>query len=340
MGVCSVKGKYLLGNMKKFWKRHISDSVTESYQKLKHKDVIGGFYYFLRPMMLVFDPQLIGYILTKDSNYFCCTTEHDPMFTNNLQASENHPQKGLLTKITPTFTAAELKLISDTIVEVGTEFEQHVGQATKNGPIDVDVQELCNRFAIDILANCGLGVLSNSFQEPKNKFRKMVVKVSHQSVAKRAKMFCVEAFPELSQAVGIRIESVDPALSKFVDEIITKKVKKRNNDNGGGGANMINTILEISRMGQRTNFAQEEDVEVRTLAMQDISAQIISFFTGHGYVATAASMTWCLYELAKSAVNQDKLVEEVRVVMKRHESRISYEAIQEMTYLDQVVSGE
>lgn len=325
--------------MKKFWKRHISDSVTESYQKLKHKDVIGGFYYFLRPMLLVFDPQLIDCILTKDSEYFSSAIDDDPMFTNNLQAPEGHPQKELRAKITPTF---ELKLISDTMVEVGTVFEQHVGQVTRNGK-PIDVSELCNRFAIDILANCGLGVLSNSFQEPENKFRKMLVKVSHQSMS-RAKLFCVEAFPEISRALGIRSDNVDPVLSKFVEEIITEKVKQRNNDNDDAANkrnDMINTLLKISRMGQRTAKKKEEkDVEVRKLAIQEISTQIISLFAGQGYEATAASMTWCLYEMAKSAVHQDKLADEVRGVMKRYESRVSYEAIQEMTYLDQVVSGE
>jgi hypothetical protein len=37
---------------------------------------------------------------------------------------------------------------------------------------------------------------------------------------------------------------------------------------------------------------------------------------------------------------QEQLREEIDVVLKRHEGKITYEAIQEMEYLDKVVSGK
>lgn len=51
-------------------------------------------------------------------------------------------------------------------------------------------------------------------------------------------------------------------------------------------------------------------------------------------------MTFALYELAYRNEIQEKLRKEVTDVEKRHNGEITYEAISEMTYLDQVVNGE
>lgn len=50
-------------------------------------------------------------------------------------------------------------------------------------------------------------------------------------------------------------------------------------------------------------------------------------------------MTLALYELAYRKEIQDKLRKEINDVMKRHNNEITYDAIHEMNYLDQVVNG-
>lgn len=50
-------------------------------------------------------------------------------------------------------------------------------------------------------------------------------------------------------------------------------------------------------------------------------------------------MTMALYELAYRSEIQEKLRTEVEKVIIRHHGNISYDAISEMTYLDQVVNG-
>lgn len=341
VGVCSIKGKYLLGNMKKFWKRHVSESIAESYQKLKHKDVVGGFYYFLRPILLVFDPVVIEYILVKDRAYFSTTTGKDDQ---KALSSEGHPQKELRPKITNTFTTTELRLMFDTVLKVATELEQHVDQqqlTNKRKPIDVT--DLCSRFALDIVANCCFGVENNSFADPSNKFRKMAAKVSRQTVLKRLKgLFCVDAaLPEISTTFGVRSKDANSTAHKFFEMIIAEKVEEqRKNRTGGGGASkrndLISTLLAISRT--RAN-------EVPQLTIQDIYDEAMPFLTtsgnniSHSYVVTATTLSWCLYELGKSAVVQDKLIDEVDSVLKRYNNPLSFEVIEQMTYLQQVVSG-
>lgn len=51
-------------------------------------------------------------------------------------------------------------------------------------------------------------------------------------------------------------------------------------------------------------------------------------------------MTYTLYELALNQGIQDRVRREINSVMERHDGKITYDGLMEMTYLDQVVYGE
>jgi cytochrome P450 family 6 len=50
-------------------------------------------------------------------------------------------------------------------------------------------------------------------------------------------------------------------------------------------------------------------------------------------------MTFCLYELSVNPDIQERLRTEIDTVLEKHDGKLTYEAVQEMTYLDKVVSG-
>lgn len=51
-------------------------------------------------------------------------------------------------------------------------------------------------------------------------------------------------------------------------------------------------------------------------------------------------MTFCLHELSLNHELQDKARANVLEVLARHEGKITYEALSEMTYLEQCINGE
>ena len=75
------------------------------------------------------------------------------------------------------------------------------------------------------------------------------------------------------------------------------------------------------------------------MSMNCLAAQAFVFFLA-GFETSSTTMTFCLYELALNPDIQEVLRNEIDTVLKKQSDNISYEAIQEMTYLDKVVAGK
>jgi len=73
--------------------------------------------------------------------------------------------------------------------------------------------------------------------------------------------------------------------------------------------------------------------------MNSLAAQCFVFFVA-GYETSSTTMTFCLYELSLHQDIQDRVRKEIDVVLQKHEGKLTYEGIQEMEYLDKVVSGK
>jgi cytochrome P450 family 6 len=74
-----------------------------------------------------------------------------------------------------------------------------------------------------------------------------------------------------------------------------------------------------------------------TLSIDEIAAQCFVFFIA-GFETSSTTMTFAMYELSKHQELQDKVRDEVNTVLAKHEGKITYEAIQEMKYMDQVIN--
>jgi cytochrome P450 family 6 len=73
--------------------------------------------------------------------------------------------------------------------------------------------------------------------------------------------------------------------------------------------------------------------------MNSLAAQAFVFFVA-GFETSSTTMTFCLYELSVNPDIQERLQSEIDTVLQKHDGKVSYEAIQEMNYLDKVVSGK
>jgi len=68
-------------------------------------------------------------------------------------------------------------------------------------------------------------------------------------------------------------------------------------------------------------------------------AQALTFLLA-GFETSGSTMTFALYELALHPEIQQSLRAEILEVLSKHDGKLTYDGIQNMSYLDRVVSGE
>jgi cytochrome P450 family 6 len=68
-------------------------------------------------------------------------------------------------------------------------------------------------------------------------------------------------------------------------------------------------------------------------------AQALTFLIA-GYETSGSILSFALYELALHPEIQQSLRAEILQVLSKHDGRLTYDVIQDMSYLDRVVSGE
>lgn len=70
-----------------------------------------------------------------------------------------------------------------------------------------------------------------------------------------------------------------------------------------------------------------------------MAAQCFVFFLG-GYETSSNALSFAVLEIAKKCLIQNRLQQEVDKMWSTHKGNISHESLQELTYMDQVLSGE
>ena len=68
-------------------------------------------------------------------------------------------------------------------------------------------------------------------------------------------------------------------------------------------------------------------------------AQALTFLLG-GFETSASALTVALYELAFNPEIQQSLRAEILQELSKHDGKLTYDIIHDMSYLDRVVSGE
>jgi len=68
-------------------------------------------------------------------------------------------------------------------------------------------------------------------------------------------------------------------------------------------------------------------------------AQALAFLIA-GHETSGSTLTFALYELALHPEIQQTLRAEIVLVLSKHDGKLTYEGIKDMSYLDRVVSGE
>lgn len=140
-------------------------------------------------------------------------------------------------------------------------------------------------------------------------------------------------------------------MSSLSDEFKSHMVKivndtmKYREENNVSRKDFIQLLMELRKTGKvkgddETEMTeQSKDDPMEFMTMEQCAAQVALFYLA-GFDTTASAVAYTLFELSRNPELMQRLHEEVDEVLERYNNVISYESINEMTFMENCVLGK
>lgn len=318
-----------------------------------------GIYFSLDPVLFINDLELLKCVLAKDFRHFTDRglyfNEDDDPLSGHLVALGGVKWRTLRTKFTPTFTSGKIRMMFGTLTECSAMLQRLIDAKYVEKHKPIDIKNVLECFTIDVIGSCAFGLECRSFQDQNSPFRTLGKKFFMNSKQQQFKEFIFNTFPNFAKSIRMRRTPKD--VHDFFLKLVADTVEYREMNNIMRN-DFLQSLIEIKNtsavppddlkhisdsdeLPMLMTTAETEWFEDRshTLTMEEVAAQCFLFFAA-GYETSSTLMTFALYELAKNPDIQDRVRRETfDVMLKKHNGQITYEAINDLQYMNQVLDG-
>lgn len=167
------------GCLDSVWRQEKSMGLAIYDVYVKSKERVLGIYLLFRPAVLIRDADLARRVLAQDFASFhdrgvYVDEERDPL-SANIFSLRGQSWRSMRHMLSPCFTSGKLKSMFSTSEDIGDKMVAHLQkEQPEEGFKEVDIKKVMQNYAIDIIASTIFGLDVNSFENPDNKFRKLV----------------------------------------------------------------------------------------------------------------------------------------------------------------------
>uniref|UniRef100_A0A1Y1NJR9 Cytochrome P450 n=1 Tax=Photinus pyralis TaxID=7054 RepID=A0A1Y1NJR9_PHOPY len=312
-------------------KKSLHVMYADFYNEHKMKKLkYGGFYFSTLPVLVITDNDLIRRVLVKDFASFTdrpmyVNEEADPLsgMTFNLKGQK---WRNVRVKVSEAYTSDNMRMMFETFENHTKKLGELMAQCIRDKR-PVDVKDTFARFAMDTIGTAGFGVECNGLSQQDSEFRKYAMKAFQRDLFGVLKDALMRICPGLMFRLKATLipKDVSDFFIKLVGDVATyretNKVTKKD---------LIQLLIELRNRGR--NVPGESEMTINEMA-----AQCFGFFSA-GFDTATTAMTFCFFELSRNPHAQETLRAEIREVLKKNDSKITYNAIMQMPYLDQCVS--
>lgn len=217
------------------------------------------------------------------------------------------------------------------LLQIGRELDKHLCSLTENAnqkSIVEEVKEINALYTTDVIATVAYGVRANSIKNPDGDFRANGKRIFEFNRKRAFEFTCMFFIPKLVKLLHLQVFS--PKTTDFLRKTITYVMEERTKS-GLTRNDLIDVLVKFRKDAENdsTHFAND---------MDSVIAQAAIFFSA-GFETSSATMSFSLYELAKRQDIQQRLRDEIREALLQSENgQVSYDQINEMKYLNNVVT--
>ncbi|XP_016958052.3 probable cytochrome P450 6a20 [Drosophila biarmipes] len=310
----------------------ISDIFKRTYFLFRNKTdgPFVGFYMYFKKMVIVTDIDFAKTVLIREFDKFhdrgIFHNEVDDPLTANLVNIEGQKWKTLRQKLTPTFTSGKMKTMFPSVLNVGDEmirvFERKISQSKDS----LEITDLLACFTADVIGCCAFGIDCNCLSDPKAEFVQMgTAALTERRYGKTLDLFLFGA-PKLAAKLRMKeyVQRVEDFYMNIIRNTVDYRVKNKVKRN-----DFMDMLIDMK-------LKYDNGDKLNGLTFNEIAAQAFLFFLA-GFETSSTTMGFALYELACNQDIQDKLRTEVDGVLEKHNGKLDYDSMREMTYLEKVI---
>ncbi|XP_030371213.1 probable cytochrome P450 6d5 [Scaptodrosophila lebanonensis] len=319
-------------------KRSFGTAIYDVYRA--SKEPVLGIYLTLRPALLVRDAQLAHDMLAKDFVNFhdrgvYIDEEKDPM-SAGLFFLRGSQWKSLRTKMTPSFTSGKLKAMFGTAEAIADKMVEHLDSIIpEEGSVDVEMKKLMTTYAIDIIGSTMFGLDVDSFAHPDNEFVSISRQINRPIFKDVIRGTAQFLYPNLEK-IFVRLFGIQEAPEQM--RALVKRTVEHREKHNVVRRDFLQLLLQLRNTGKISSddnmWSAETTAEgLKSMSVDMIAAQLFLFYVA-GYETSASTTAFTLYELMQNADILRKAREDVRDTLQQHNGQLSYDAIQDMKYLE------
>lgn len=225
------------GHFKSFIMQKVSfeENLMELYFKLKtYGKSYAGTYMFIKPVLIVLDPELAKNILIKDFSHFTDRSTYvidekiNPL-SDHLLHMKGEKWTNLRSKISPAFTSKQLKMIFPILKLTATNLEDTL-KHSEQFRNSIDIQDLMERFTINVIGSVAFGLDCYSLFEDKNNiFRRNVLRAARATSFEsfiKVVSFC---FPSVAKT--FKLKFIPDDIKDYYINLVKDTIEERKKNN-------------------------------------------------------------------------------------------------------------
>nr|CAD7438952.1 unnamed protein product [Timema bartmani] len=351
-GVPYVRPLPFFGNIKDLFFQRTSEALHYSwlYNKLDgHR--FGGIYLLTKPVLLVRDPQLARRILDADVKYFSrkkyLETDQQPNPFCVLD-TDVITRKLLRNKLSPIFSLNRIKKTFHVLVNYSASMSKIIETLILYESINI--AEVTTRFVTDVYGYYALSFDISSMKDFSSPFHEMSRRLVKSRVSSNFLGFIHRYFPKLRFLVKCFIDHIPQNFFLRIYDAVVN-LRRTNNIVKEDFLQVLIDLGNLKKYSGEANHSNQDATNPTTnieafdtwpqkellgLDGRFIFTQYFLFWYA-GTEMIFGILNFCLHELAMNPNVQENLREDVDSSLRRHGGELTYEAVNSMKYMDQVI---